>query len=267
MEIILYNEGNCKVLKTNTLTKRIGDFFPSFKIVEKYDFIRQFVKTKNNFKQVARKFASARIKDISKELTDYSPFPAENDYEYKNLLNPESKKRGIVYDGFKILNILSDLLFSSGQNTDNIHIAITNQLLATYELDDRRYHIRAVITGLPAIISTSGISAGPALPSRYYVEKGIAVSAGASDSDLELIKQKYKGMFIDYDDKRTRDAVFGYVLQAVFFSLTGESFCSQKNCRLYNAHWQEELIRQIDSKQVLCKKHLKILGNLNRMYI
>jgi hypothetical protein len=37
----------------------------------------------------------------------------------------------------------------------------------------------------------------------------------------------------------------------------------KKNCHLYNAHWQEELIQaQLRSKTDFCGQHEKILTNL-----
>jgi hypothetical protein len=35
----------------------------------------------------------------------------------------------------------------------------------------------------------------------------------------------------------------GYALQALFYYFLGEAFCENPDCRLYNAHYQSELIR------------------------
>ena len=49
-------------------------------------------------------------------------------------------------------------------------------------------------------------------------------------------------------------------MQAVFYSLTGNPFCEDKGCRLYNAHWQEDAIfAQLESGYEFCKEHTKFL--------
>jgi len=49
-------------------------------------------------------------------------------------------------------------------------------------------------------------------------------------------------------------------MQAVFNHLTGNPFCRNPNCRLFNAHWQEELIKaQLESEEEFCEEHREIL--------
>jgi len=84
---------------------------------------------------------------------------------------------------------------------------------------------------------------------------------GKGDAGVLGMKGKFAGKFIDYDDERLTEVVKGYCLQALFFHLTGDAFCEDKNCRLYNAHWQEELIAaQTGGDYELCPFHEKILS-------
>jgi hypothetical protein len=54
-------------------------------------------------------------------------------------------------------------------------------------------------------------------------------------------------------------------MQAVFYSLTGDPFCEDKGCRLYNAHRQEELLfAQLRCTYELCERHERILDDLRR---
>ena len=77
------------------------------------------------------------------------------------------------------------------------------------------------------------------------------------------VKDKFDGTFIDYEDERMTEVVKGYAMQAVFYCLTGEPFCEDRGCRLYNAHWQEELITaQLKSKYEFCERHDRILESL-----
>jgi hypothetical protein len=44
---------------------------------------------------------------------------------------------------------------------------------------------------------------------------------------------------------------------------TGDEFCEDKNCRLYNAHWQKDLLyTQLENKK-FCQKHLEIIKELS----
>ena len=80
-----------------------------------------------------------------------------------------------------------------------------------------------------------------------------------SEESVEKIKKKYKGEFLEYKDVKLPEVVEGYILQAIFYYETGNVFCDNKQCRLFNAHWQKDLfISQIENKK-MCEKHEKIL--------
>ena len=86
-----------------------------------------------------------------------------------------------------------------------------------------------------------------------------------TQEDVTELKDRFKGRFIDYEDKRLTKIVKGYAIQAVFNSLTGDPFCEDKGCRLYNAHWQDELIfAQLESKYEFCGWHRSILDSFRR---
>ena len=58
------------------------------------------------------------------------------------------------------------------------------------------------------------------------------------------------------------EVIEGYMLQAIFYYETGDVFCDNKQCRLFNAHWQKDLfISQIENKK-MCEKHEKILAKM-----
>jgi len=110
--------------------------------------------------------------------------------------------------------------------------------------------------GFPSLISTTGVVEAPAKPRDFYLEQQLGVN-------LLTLKEEFKGKFIDYNDLRLTEVMKGYVMQALFFHITGNPFCKNKNCRLYNAHWQEDLIQaQLTSKTDFCGEHKKILTRL-----
>jgi len=118
------------------------------------------------------------------------------------------------------------------------------------------------VYAFPSVISTTGIVEAPARPREYYLLKQQYEMLG---KDLLELKEKFKGCFIDYEDEHLTEVMKGYALQAVSYSLTGDPFCEDKGCRLFNAHWQEELIfAQLESQYEFCEYHTKVLDSLRR---
>lgn len=157
-----------------------------------------------------------------------------------------------LYDGFVAQRLLAQAVPES--EADHVHVLFTNLLTCTFGEEDWRYHARAVICGTPSIISTVGIVEAPAKPSEFYLAHG----------SLD-VKRRLAGRFIDYGDGRMTAAATGYALQALFFFMTdGEPFCDDNSCRLYNAHWQEDLIRTQVQSPALCLKHRSVLNKFNQ---
>jgi hypothetical protein len=163
--------------------------------------------------------------------------------------------KGVVYDGVKIVSIFSELLPEEEFNLEWCHIVITNQLVSSWDTRDKRYHLRVGIYGFPSLLSVPGIIEAPAKPKEFYLKLRLGINR-------EIVKQEMKSRFIDYKDERLTEILKGYVLQALFFHLIGEPFCSFSYCRLYNAHWQEELIcAQLEGEE-FCEFHYKLLEKI-----
>jgi hypothetical protein len=166
-----------------------------------------------------------------------------------------------LYDGFVMQKKLAEIIPYVEISLAHIHIIFTNLLTCTFSEDDWRYHGRAVICGTPSIVSTTGIVEALAKPREFY----LAHMPGGMEQDDEMLKKKFAGRFIDYDegDKITAASI-NYALQAIFFFITsGEPFCNNKDCRLFNAHWQEDLIHTIE-KKILCSYHRNLANKLSK---
>ena len=211
----------------------------------------------------ARELASIKIQDAGRRLDvpAQEPLYGEIQYERRRILG-KTRAFGVLYDGFHLLRIFSELIPREERTLGFVHIFLTNRLFATWDDGDRRYHARTSVYGLSSIISTTGIVEAPARPREYYILKRQYEMMG---KDLLELKERFKGSFIDYEDARLTEVVKGYVMQAVFYSLTGDPFCDDKGCRLYNAHWQEELIfAQLESGYEFCPRHTELLQSVNR---
>ncbi len=136
---------------------------------------------------------------------------------------------------------------------------ITNRLFGTF--DQGRYHARVSLYYFPTLISTSGIVEAPARPKEFYEEKRGKMMAGQTSGITEELKEKYEGQYIDYDDERLTEVMKGYLLQAVFYRLFYDPFCQKSGCRLYNSHWQAEVLESQLEEPEFCEKHRKMIKN------
>lgn len=161
----------------------------------------------------------------------------------------------ILYDGHCTIRALCDMLYD---HRGMFHLVLTNLLLGTYDYDDLRYHGRALMAANPSIVSLPGIIHAPARPRDYCVD----VMAAARYGNLSDVESRHAGRFLVPTDPRMQDAVKGYALQALFYYETGEAFCADASCRLYNAHWQEELICSQSVNPRLCRHHRSALEDM-----
>jgi len=206
-----------------------------------------------NIDEIAERIAAIRIRNANRKNSFMKPLPIEVDYEKR--LFAGKGKFGAIYDGIKLNIICFELISREEMTWDYCHILFTNRLIATWGED--RYHLRIGVYSYPSIISLSGIVEAPAKPREFYLKMQMGM-------DANLLKKEFEGQLIDYGDERITEIAKGYVMQAIFFHATGSPFCSDKNCRLFNAHWQKDMIyAQLDGKYELCPFHEKLLEEIN----
>jgi hypothetical protein len=208
-------------------------------------------------KQTSEKIASTRIFDLKKSFEKHHPIIDEIliELENKDMSNKEEK---ILYDGVELNEIIKELIPETEKIQDTLHIIFTNKLTCTFDQNDFKYHARTWIGSNPTIISTTGIIEAPAKPKKYYID----IMTNISKESIEEIKEKYKGEFLEYNDSRLPDIVEGLLLQIIVYYETGDVFCEDNQCRLFNAHWQKDLfISQIENKKI-CENHEKILNKM-----
>lgn len=251
----LYNDPSAKTLDLEEIAGYIKEKIEHIEVDIREEFISHC--KKEEIDNIAAELARIKVRDLYMRRFS-KPLYGEVEYEKKILKNLERRYDGIIYDGFELLFILQKVIPPEEADTKNIHIIFTNRLFATFDDADRRYHARVIVCGYPSIISTTGIVEAPAKPKEFYELKKQYIMLGIP---LNGLKEKFRGKFIDYDDPRLTEVMKGYVMQAIFYHIRGEPFCEEKNCRLYNAHWQEEVLKaQLNGK--FCKRHEKMLKAL-----
>jgi hypothetical protein len=204
----------------------------------------------------AKEFARIKVKDPGRGFVFGLPLQAEIDYEKRRIRDPNWRVFGILYEGIWYQKIVSELIDKGELDFNRCCILFTNQLFGTWDRDNRRYHARVSIYGFPHLISTTGLVEAPAKPKGFYLKKQMGLS-------LELLKEEYQGRFLDHGDLRITEVLKGYAMQALFFNLSGEPFCEDPDCRLFNSHWQEEVLHaQIDGQYEFCPRHEAMLNEL-----
>jgi hypothetical protein len=239
-QIFLYREGSPEV-----------DLDEIKQYLQKHGFTAKQVETPLNLtpdalKEFAELFAKARVSDIIKRELNPKPLWGEVKFEERRLKG--EVRSSVLYDGVALAKIYRRLIPPDELDAKLVHIFFTDRLFGTFA--GGRYHARVSLYWFPHLISTSGVVEAPARPREHYLEHYL----GQSPKEI-------KDKFLDYGDPRITKALKGYAMQALFYSATGEPFCDNKNCRLYNAHWQEELI-QAQLKGKLCLKHQEILRRM-----
>jgi len=257
-KILLYDEGTAQALNIEEVAKYLRRKLAKVGVEVRGS---PFYPLQDRISDYARKIASTKIQEPNKKIKpEQEPLHGEIEYEKRRILGT-TKSFGILYDGFYLQKLFLEIIPGGERRLEFVHIFFTNRLFATWDEHDRRYHARVSVYGIPSIISTTGVVEAPAKPREYYLLKPQYQKLG---KDLTQLKDKFKGCFIDYEDQRLTEVMKGYAMQAVFYSLIGDPFCEDKGCRLYNAHWQEELIfAQLRSEYEFCPRHAGLIGDEN----
>jgi hypothetical protein len=228
-------------LNAKLVAEEIDKIFPSCKI-----------DIRPPFKYEEKMIEQAKIADIKQPFENQ---PKNQEQDGKMMMTIP------LYDGFVMQKMFAEMIPTAEISLAHIHIIFTTILTCTFSEDDWRYHGRAVICGTPSIVSTTGIVEALAKPREFY----LAQLLGGMAEDNDTLKKKFAGRFIDYhDEDKITAASINYALQAIFFFITGgEPFCNNKDCRLFNAHWQEDLIYTIE-KRTLCSHHRNLANKLSK---
>lgn len=259
-KVLLYDEGTARALNIEEIAEYLRKKLAKVEVEARGNPFAPYL-LQDKISDYARKIASIKIPDATRRmLSGQEPLYGEIEYEKRRILG-KTRAFGVLYDGLELQRLFFELIPREERSFEFVHIFFNNRLFATWDEHDRRYHAGVSLYGIPSIISTTGVVEAPAKPREYYLLKQ---QYEMLEKDLQELKDRFKGVFIDYEDERLTEVVKGYAMQAVFYSLVGDPFCQDKGCRLYNAHWQEELVfAQLESEYEFCQRHAKFLEGMN----
>jgi hypothetical protein len=226
----------------------------------KQDFLREY--GRGDLRVVAEGIAGTRVRNVEKPFEPEEAAYGEIAFEQRFLEDSTRKVPGVLYDGLRLERLLRSLLPRKLRTISVQHIVFTSRMIGTFEKDGR-YHAHANLCGYPSIVSTSGVVEAPAKPKEYYILKQRFMLAGDA-VPFELLKERFSGQFIDYDDLRLTEVLKGYALQCVVYAIIAEPFCENRKCRLFDARWQSELIEAQLHGDRFCEKHREMLTAIRR---
>ena len=249
-KIILYDEPRVAEIQIKKLAGFLAKTFPVQTEIRDSLF-------RISDEKISERIAGARIFDLKKPLEGYEPASADVSAEMQDI-DIDEQGKAVPYDGFELYKTAAESIPADQNRTDTLHVIFTDRLMCTFDENDSRYHARALIGSNPAIISTTGMIEAPAKSRQYYLD----LMTCFSGEDAAEIKKRYRGEFLEYHDSRTSHMAERYLLQAVMYFETGEAFCADKDCGLFNAHWQKELFCSQTVNRGLCKRHQEMLHEL-----
>jgi hypothetical protein len=206
---------------------------------------------------LARAFAEARVVSPSERETGNTMLGIVR-YEERALEHPE-RAGGVIYDGLAVQDALRRRL-PEADGLDTLHLPLLDRVVGTWGEHDGRWHKRVTVLGWPAVVSVPGLYEAPAKPEQYYKEKQKHALIAGDAPPRELLENEVEGEFLVADDPRTTEALKGYVLGAYHYLETGEAFCEDEDCRLYNAHRQPGVVRAQLRDPEFCDEHAARYG-------
>jgi hypothetical protein len=180
-------------------------------------------------------------------------------YEDRALEHPE-RAGGVLYDGPAVQRASNARLPHDERQLDHLHVALLDRALGTWGDHDGRWHKRVNVLGQPALVSVPGIYEAPAKPEAYYKAKQRHAMLAGDAPPREVLENEVEGDFLVAEDPRTTEALCGYVVQAYHYLDTGEAFCDDERCRLYNAHRQAALVEAQLREPRFCAEHAERYG-------
>lgn len=242
IKIFLYTDGPSSSFNIDEAAIFLSDGF-YFHVSNRGDLFNYLGSDKEELLDFQSYIETIKINDLESPLDDLTRKSFDK--------GVDSEVKGDFIDGYWLQRRLFSYMSGNPAvdfSENHLHLIITGKLFGTY--GDKRYHARVLLTGEPALISTSGVVEAPAKPREYYFVKANLLSMGRKIAELDEL---YRDRFVDYDDSRITRVVCSYALQQVKSMVDGSPFCENENCCLYNSHWQEEVLN-LQYRNILCDR-------------
>ncbi len=258
----LYEEAHVQNLDLEKVEKYLKEKGIFSEIELEDSFLKKYGKPDQN---LGEKLAKTQVRNLESPKRDFEISNSDIEFEKKQNRGEINGMTSILYDGFRLGKVYSDLIPSDKRDDSHLHIIFTNRFFATWKPATERYHARVSVYGFPSIISTTGIVDAPARPKGFYWLEKTEDETGSTKIIVKNKMDEQRDEFVFYDDDHLNEIMKGYAMQAVFYHLSSGPFCNKKDCRLYNPHLQKNILKAQLSSPEFCEKHQKILEEMQKI--
>lgn len=247
--------------------------------------------------ELREKYERGYLQESNKDYSDYAQSTGIADPKHRGPTRAPEAVNHDLYDLQKLANayqnVVRDLLRTNPQEHHSV-LVVTGRGLGNEEHGG--VHLRAAVqSGGVAVISTSGLINAPGMPleaqdiissdffesedpDRLQIYRDYIKKHGLSaQTKRGGVKLAFSDLMLTEHDPRITDCAQGLALSMIFFS-HGETFgkvarCGTTNlylgkpdtsrspCRLFDAHWQEELLHHQGGDH-FCDFHQELLNEL-----
>lgn len=250
--IYLYDDPDAQALDTDYLGHWLAHILPDVQVGVRSDFLTfhlaRFTEAERDelTEVLCGQLEGAQVDNLVRphDRTKLPPLP------------PEERDLDVVYESSALQTVLRLLIPAEERAEDRLHVMFTANYLGVWREDEAYLRLQAAALGLPNIISTSGLVEALELPKQYhFLRQQMAVLGVEGDVD-----EIFAGQTVGYGDPRLNEVCKGYILQALYYQMTGETGCTDPECRLHIVPTHVETLEtQVTGKRGLCERHRDLL--------
>jgi len=262
----LYVDASHTSLRVEELVQYVSSILPSLNAEVRPEPGRFFTRCDEEILEFAREVAATRVFRINANEVVCKPFKAEVEYEYRRIKQDPYEMFGAFYSAYHLQDVYWKLIPAGERSLHYVHVVITKLLIGTFDESSGRWHARTIALGFPNIISLRGLIEAPAKPRQFYILRQ-TLSMLHGEMTTEEIQEAIKNFaLLGLEDERLTEVTKGYLLQAIAYHATMEPFCNDVSCRLFNAHWQREMLTaQLNGEYELCEAHAQLFRTIELM--
>ena len=250
--LYLYDDADAAGLDTDYLSYWLAHLLPDVQIGVRPDFLTfHLARFTDSERDALVDALSAQL-----ERAEVKNLVRPQDREVLPPVEPEERDLDIIYEAPALQAILRLLIPEEERGPARVHVMFTSNYLGQWREDAAYLGLEAAALGVPNLISTSGLVEALELPKRYHFMRQQLAVMGVEEDVEELFAEETVG----YGDPRLNEVCKGYLLQALYFHLTGETGCDDPDCRLHIAPTHVETVRtQVLGQPSLCERHRALL--------
>lgn len=249
-EIFLYDDPDTAALDVDYLVGWLGAQLPQTRVSSRTDYLTHQL---------------ARFRDAERDVLVEQLCEQLQHAEVDNLVRPQDRERlpemppgerglDVVYEAEALQLLLGLLIDPAEAGLSHLHVMFTSNFIGDWREGEAYLHLRTAVLGNLNIISTSGLVEALELPKQYHFMRQQVAVLGLEEEDVD---STFASQTLGYGDPRLNEVCKGYLMQAVFYRLQGETGCDEPRCRLYlNPTHTATLKTQVMGRGRLCERHL-----------